>query len=85
MVGQEAIYAAPLRLRRGPSWRGDGGTWRGDVVAPVIRDLGAALAMRPGDESEAVRRVLSAQMGKAGPPMGGKDLHIGDFAVGILK
>ena len=24
-------------------------------------------------------RVLSAQMGKAGPPMDGKDLHIGDF------
>ena len=28
--------------------------------------------------------VLNAQMGKAGPPMDGKDLHIGDFASGIL-
>ena len=28
--------------------------------------------------------VLSAQMAKAGPPMNGKDLHIGDFANGIL-
>ena len=28
--------------------------------------------------------VLSAQMGKAGPPMNGKDLHVGDFACGIL-
>ena len=28
--------------------------------------------------------VLSAQMGKAGPPMNGKDLHIGDFDWGIL-
>src|SRR5205807_5012532 len=28
--------------------------------------------------------VLSAQMAKAGPPMNGKDLHIGDFENGIL-
>ena len=28
--------------------------------------------------------VLSAQMGKAGPPMDGKDLHIGDFGWGVL-
>ena len=35
--------------------------------------------MRP--EPETIRRVLSAQMAKAGPPMDGKDLHIGDFAV----
>ena len=28
--------------------------------------------------------VLSAQMAKAGPPMNGKDLHVGDFARGIL-
>ena len=28
--------------------------------------------------------VLTAQMGKAGPPMDGKDLHIGDFDWGIL-
>ncbi|HEX2254198.1 MAG TPA: thiamine pyrophosphate-dependent enzyme [Thermoanaerobaculia bacterium] len=81
-LGQEAIYAAPLRLRRGPAWRGDDGTWRGDVVAPVIRDLGAALAMHP--EPEAVRAVLNAQMGKAGPPMEGRDLHIGDFGWGVL-
>ncbi len=81
-LGQEAIYAAPLRLKRGARYRGEDGTWRGDVVAPLIRDLGAALAMRP--EPEAVRMVLNAQMGKAGPPMEGKDLHLGDFAWGIL-
>jgi hypothetical protein len=45
------------------------GTWRGDVVAPLIRDLGLALAMRP--EPETIRRALSAQMAKAGPPMNG--------------
>jgi 2-oxoisovalerate dehydrogenase E1 component len=81
-LGQEAIYAAPLRLRRGPRYRNDDGGWSGDVVAPVIRDLGAALAMRPGPE--AVRLALSAQMGKAGPPMAGKDLHFGDFDGGVL-
>jgi 2-oxoisovalerate dehydrogenase E1 component len=81
-LGQEAIYAAAIRLRRGPRYREADGTWRGDVVAPVIRDLGVALAMRP--EPETVRMVLNAQMGKAGPPMDGKDFHIGDFSWGIL-
>lgn len=81
-LGQEAIYAVPLRLRRGPAWRSAEGVWQGDVVAPLIRDLGAALAMR-GD-ADAVRQVLSAQMGKAGPPMGGRDLHLGDFDWGVL-
>lgn len=81
-LGQEAIYAAPLRFKRGPEWRTEEGEWRGDVVAPLIRDLGAALAMR-GD-GDAVRAVLSAQMGKAGPPMDGRDLHVGDFSWGVL-
>jgi len=81
-LGQEAIYAAPLRLRRGVRWRREDGSWGGDVVAPVIRDAGAALAMRPGPES--VRLLLNAQMGKAGPPMEGRDLHIGDLDHGVL-
>jgi 2-oxoisovalerate dehydrogenase E1 component len=81
-LGQEAIYAAAIRLRRGPAHRGEDGRWRGDVVAPVIRDLGATLAMRP--EPDTVRMVLNAQMGKVGPPLDGKDLHIGDFEWGIL-
>ena len=80
-LGQEAIYAAALRLRRGEAYRSDRG-WQGDVVAPLIRDLGVALAMKP--EPSTVRMVLSAQMAKAGPPMNGKDLHIGDFEAGIL-
>ncbi len=80
-LGQEAIYAAAIRLRRGEQYV-EHDAWRGDVVAPMIRDLGAALAMRP--DAETVRMVLAAQMGKAGPPMEGKDLHIGDFARGIL-
>jgi len=80
-LGQEAIYAAPIRLRRGSGYASADG-WRGDVIAPIIRDLGAALAMWPG--ADTVRIALSAQMAKAGPPMNGKDLHIGDFAHGIL-
>lgn len=97
-LGQEAIYAAAIRLRRGPRYRAaaDGagrgatpepdaasaGTWTGDVIGPVIRDLGVTLAMRP--DADAVRMVLNAQMGKAGPPLEGKDLHIGDFGWGVL-
>jgi 2-oxoisovalerate dehydrogenase E1 component len=80
-LGQEAIYAAGIRLRRGERYR-EGDAWRGDVIAPVIRDLGVAIAMRPRPET--IRMALSAQMGKAGPPMNGKDLHIGDLAYGVL-
>jgi 2-oxoisovalerate dehydrogenase E1 component len=81
-LGQEAIYAAAIRLRRGPQYRGADGRWHGDVIGPVIRDLGATLAMRP--QPETVRMVLNAQMGKVGAPLDGKDLHIGDFEWGIL-
>ena len=72
-LGQEAIYAAAIRLRRGTG---------GDVISPMIRDLGAVLAMHHAPE--AVRMVLNAQMGKAGPPMNGKDLHVGDWEHGVL-
>jgi 2-oxoisovalerate dehydrogenase E1 component len=81
-LGQEAIYAAAIRLRRGPAWRSDDGSWSGDVVGPMIRDLGVALAMR--NDAETVRMVLNAQAAKDGPPMRGKDLHIGDMSWGIL-
>jgi 2-oxoisovalerate dehydrogenase E1 component len=81
-LGQEAIYAAAIRLRRGSKWRRADGTWEGDVIGPIIRDVGAALAMR--NEPATVRMVLNAQMGKAGPPMDGRDLHIGDFESGIV-
>jgi len=80
-LGQEAIYAAPLRLKRGDAHRGEHG-WQGDVIAPLIRDLGAALAMSPTPDT--VFMALNAQMGKAGPPMDGRDLHIGDLDRGIL-
>ena len=71
-LGQEAIYAAPLRLRKGAG---------GDVISPMIRDLGAVLSM--SNTAETVHMVLSAQMGKAGGPMKGRDLHVGDWSKGI--
>ena len=80
-LGQEAIYAAAIRLRRGERFRDSAG-WQGDVVGPIIRDLGVALAMHP--DPSTIRMVLNAQMGKAGPPMDGRDLHIGDWEWGIL-
>ncbi len=84
-LGQEAIFAAAIRLRRGEPFRAPDGTWNGDVVAPVIRDLGVALAMRPGEAvADMIRQTLSAQMAKAGPPMEGKDFHVGDFGWGVL-
>jgi len=81
-LGQEAIYAGAIRLKRGAAYKQDDGTWNGDVLAPVIRDLGMTLAMR--HDEEAVAMIMRAQMGKAGPPMSGKDLHTGDFAWGVL-
>jgi 2-oxoisovalerate dehydrogenase E1 component len=80
-LGQEAIYAAGIRLRRGEAFRVND-DWRGDVVGPLIRDLGIAFAMRPTPDT--VRLALSAQLAKAGPPMNGKDFHNGDMAWGIL-
>ena len=82
-LGQEAIYAGAIRLKRGAAiTRTPTASWNGDVMAPVIRDLGMTLAMR--HDEEAVAMILRAQMGKAGPPMSGKDLHTGDFAWGVL-
>jgi 2-oxoisovalerate dehydrogenase E1 component len=81
-LGQEAIYAGAIRLHRGPNYRKGDGAWGGDVLAPVIRDLGMTLGMR--HDEEAVGMILRAQMGKAGPPMDGKDLHTGDFDWGVL-
>ncbi len=81
-LGQEAVYAAAIRLRRDERFRRSDGTWGGDVVAPVIRDLGVALAMRP--DAATVRMALNSQAGKIGPPSNGKDLTIGEFDAGIL-
>jgi 2-oxoisovalerate dehydrogenase E1 component len=92
-LGQEAIYAAAMRLRRGPKYRvasadrsatasAERSIWTGDVIGPMIRDLGVTLAMRP--EPATVRMVLNSQMAKAGPPTEGKDFGYGDLDWGIL-
>ena len=82
-MGQEAIYAAAIRLKRhqNSSRVSSSGSepYEGDFVTPMIRDLGLALCMgqKPFD-------VLATQMGKEAIPTNGKDFHIGDFNKGIL-
>jgi 2-oxoisovalerate dehydrogenase E1 component len=77
-LGQEAIFGAALRLRHGPAHVVDG-AWHGDIVGPLIRDLGVSLAF-----TDDVTMCLNAQVGKAGPPAGGKDLHLGSPQQGVL-
>ncbi len=77
-MGQEAIYAAAIRLKRGAEFMRNG-EYTGDFVAPMIRDLGLALAMGQTPDD-----VMAAQMGKVGKPTNGKDLHLGDFDCGVL-
>ena len=58
----------------------------GDVVAPMIRDVGLAIAM-----GQSPTDLFAAQVGKAESLMdggrqgaGGRDLHIGDMTLGVL-
>ncbi len=107
-LGQEAIYASVIRLRRGTTYEVSGvgsrvsgpppanelvspdtrhptpdtRAWAGDVISPMIRDLGAVIGMH--NTPETIRMVLNAQMAKAGAPMNGKDLHVGDWSRGIF-
>jgi 2-oxoisovalerate dehydrogenase E1 component len=80
-LGQEAIYGACMRLHRGPKYS-TSSAWAGDVIGPMIRDLGAAYAMR--SDPPMVRSILNSQMAKAGPPTDGKDFGYGDLDHGIL-
>ena len=77
-TGQEAIVGAALRLRRPPS-SVPGPEYDGDYIAPLIRDLGALLMFMP-DPSH----PILVQYGKAGTPVGGRDLHFGDLDHGVL-
>ncbi len=82
---QEGIVACASAMNRAvDSPQGDGGD--SDIIAPMIRDMGLALAM-----GQTPLEVLSAQMGKSGSYMdggnegsGGRDLHIGNWEKGIL-
>ncbi len=82
---QEGIVACASAMRRAVDLREEDER-RADIVAPMIRDVGLALAM-----GQTPTEVLSAQMGKAGSYMdgghegsGGRDLHIGNWEKGIL-
>jgi 2-oxoisovalerate dehydrogenase E1 component len=77
-TGQEAIVGAALPLRRPPQ-AAPGPDYDGDVIAPLIRDLGAALMFRP----DPLHPIL-VQYGKLGTPMDGRDLHVGDLDWGVL-
>ncbi len=77
-LGQEAIAAAALRLRRPPQYS-PGADYKGDVLSPLIRDLGAALMFAPDPLP-----VILTQYGLRGTPMGGRDLHIGNLDWGVL-
>ncbi len=71
-LGQEAIFGAAYFLRRGEE--------QGDIVAPLIRDLGVFLCCSDSD----VESAINAQAGKSGKPCEGRDLHLGNFEQGIL-
>ncbi|HEV8631752.1 MAG TPA: thiamine pyrophosphate-dependent enzyme [Thermoanaerobaculia bacterium] len=77
-TGQEAIAGAALRLRRPPQAT-PGPGYDGDVIAPLIRDLGATLMFRP----DALHPIL-VQYGKKGTTVDGRDLHVGDLDWGVL-
>jgi 2-oxoisovalerate dehydrogenase E1 component len=77
-TGQEAIVGAALRLRRPPA-SAPGPDYDGDYIAPLIRDLGALLMFMP----EPLHPIL-VQYGKAGTPVDGRDLHVGNLEHGVL-
>jgi len=76
--GQEAIVGAALRLRRPPAYPA-GEDYQGDYICPLIRDLGALLMFMP----DPLHPIL-VQYGKEGTPVGGRDLHTGDFDHGVV-
>ncbi len=78
-LGQEAIYAATLRLNIGKKYKNNN-SYHGDVAAPLIRGLGLFLAMSEHD----IGSVINAQAGKLGAPSNGRDLHVGDFSCGVV-
>jgi pyruvate/2-oxoglutarate/acetoin dehydrogenase E1 component/TPP-dependent pyruvate/acetoin dehydrogenase alpha subunit len=86
---QEGVVAVATALKRDPESPRDarpGAGYDGDLVAPMIRDIGLGLAM--GDTP---LDVMAANLGKAGSNQnggwddgGGRDLHVGAWHVGVL-
>ena len=82
---QEGIVACATALNLAKDLPA-GSQHTGDVVAPMIRDIGLAIAM-----GQTPTDLFAAQVGKSGSLMdggrdgsGGRDLHIGDFSLGVL-
>ena len=82
---QEAIVACASALNLANE-APEGARHSADIVAPMIRDVGLALAM-----GQTPTAIFAAQMGKSGSYMdgghqgaGGRDLHIGDLSLGIM-
>ena len=86
---QEGVVAVATALNRNPNTDASAtpvNGYDGDLVAPMIRDVGLALAM-----GYTPIGVMSANLGKAGSNQnggwddaGGRDLHIGAWNVGVL-
>ena len=86
---QEGVVAVATALRRQPDAHRDarpGAGYDGDLVAPMIRDIGLGLAM--GDTP---LDVMAANLGKVGSNQnggwddaGGRDLHVGAWHIGVL-
>lgn len=86
---QEGIVAAASAIVTNPDAKlgsTPGNGYDGDLVAPMIRDVGLGLAM--GDTPLS---VMSANLGKVGSNQnggwddaGGRDLHVGAWHVGVL-
>jgi 2-oxoisovalerate dehydrogenase E1 component len=82
---QEGIVACASSLRRAVDMPSEERR-SADIVAPMIRDVGLALAM-----GQTPSEILVAQMGKSASYMdgghsgsGGRDLHIGNWEKGVL-
>jgi len=88
---QEAVVAVASALERDLESADDarpGAGYDGDIVGPMIRDVGLCLAM-----GDTVTGIMAAQLGKSGsnqhggwPELnaGGRDLHIGCWNRGVL-
>ena len=69
-TGEEAATVGPVHaLERGT-----------DVVAPMIRNAGAACEM-----GMSIADMLRAYLATADSPSGGRDLHVGSFSQGVLQ
>ena len=82
---QEGIVACATALNLAKDLPA-GSRHTGDIVAPMIRDIGLTMAM-----GQTPTDLFAAQVGKAESNMdggqdgaGGRDLHIGDITLGVL-